>query len=97
MQEKINDAIEALRQIILDGQTSSSQIHEIEKMIWQLRQMPKAYLFTPKVYLFTLDAHDTYGPFDDKVSAFEFAKQRNLTSYQILGEPDNGITPIKPS
>lgn len=90
MQEKINDAIEALRQIILDGQTSSSQIHEIEKMIWQLRQMPKAYLFT-------LDAHDTYGPFDDKVSAFEFAKQRNLTSYQILGKPDNGITPIKPS
>ena len=90
MQEKINDAIEALRQIILDAQTSSSQIHEIEIMIWQLRQMPKAYLFT-------LDAHDTYGPFDDKVSAFEFAKQHNLTSYQILDKPDNGITPIKPS
>ena len=61
MQEKINDAIKALRQIILDAQTSSSQIYEIEEMIWQLRQMPKAYLFT-------LDAHDTYGPFDDKVS-----------------------------
>lgn len=90
MQEKINDAIEALRQIILDGQTSASQIHEIERMIWQLKQMPKAYLFT-------LDSHDTYGPFDDKVSAFEFAKHRKLTSYQILDKPDNGITPIQPT
>lgn len=90
MKEKINDAIEALRQIIFDGQTSSSQIHEIEKMIWQLRQMPKAYLFT-------LDAHDTYGPFAGEYAAHTFAEKRGLTSYQILDKPDNGITPIKPS
>ena len=90
MQEKINDAIKALRQIILDAQTSSAQIYEIDRMIWQLRDMRI-------VYLLTLDAHDTYGPFAGEYAAHTFAEKRGLTSYQILDKPDNGITPIKPS
>ena len=90
MQEKINDAIKALRQIIFDAQTSSSQIYEIDRMIWQLRDMRI-------VYLLTLDAHDTYGPFAGEYAAHTFAEKRGLTSYQILDKPDNGITPIKPS
>lgn len=90
MQEKINDAIEALRQIILDGQTSSTQIYEIERMIWQLRNMKT-------VYLFTLDAHDTYGPFAGEYIAHTFAEKRGFTSYQILDKPDNGRTPIQPT
>ena len=35
----IQDAIESLRQIILDGRTSSEDIRKIEKMIYDLRNL----------------------------------------------------------
>lgn len=79
-QEKIENAIESLRLIILDGRTSGAQIREIEKMIWQLRQMLQ-------IYLYTLDSHDCYGPFETKDAAMQWANDTGKSSYQLVENP----------
>ena len=43
MENDIKTAIEALRQIILNASTTSSDINIIEEMMWRLRNMEKRY------------------------------------------------------
>lgn len=38
-------------------------------------------------YIYTLDSHDCYGPFQSQVEAFEWAQLEDFGSYQLLPKP----------
>lgn len=45
-----------------------------------------------RIYIYTLDSHDCYGPFWTVKEAHLFAVDFGLTSYQLLSEPPYGAT-----
>lgn len=46
-------------------------------------------------YIYTLDSHDCYGPFDNAVTAIRWADRSLYRSpYQVLVEPPYTSTPI---
>ena len=51
-----------------------------------------------KTYLWTLDSHDCFGPFDSKSCAAEWARLTAKSSYQLLDKPPfAAVAPIKPA
>lgn len=45
-------------------------------------------------YIFTLDSHDCYGPFQSQGLAFTWAQQEGFECYQLLPEPPYETTVV---